>query len=260
MSTSRLLPFVLGISLGIVGSAVASIPLGRAAALTGQAQDSAARLASLSEQVADVRLRGRFQSEIKHLGETLDDLGALFESDTKPSPQERTRLRAPGVEVDEDDRGLRVRAPGITIDEDGDGVRVRLPGMIFDERAPADPRPANPSTERRRPAPTPAPAPAPEPAPAQPMNSGQMQSLLAQINGASFSDDKVQVVKSAASSNWFTCSQVIAVMQALNFDDDRVEAAAIMHPRVVNKDEWYTVYSGLGFSSSRDKLRARVGD
>jgi hypothetical protein len=85
-------------------------------------------------------------------------------------------------------------------------------------------------------------------------------SLTAQIGRASFADDKLGLVQTAAQTNYFTVAQVVALMKLASFDDTKVEIAVACAPHVVDGDKWFEVYGALSFSSSRDTLRQRVGN
>jgi hypothetical protein len=105
----------------------------------------------------------------------------------------------------------------------------------------------------------PAPTPPPPPPMLRSMNDRDFRALTDQIARASFGDDKLVVVQSAAQHHYFTVAQVIAMMKLASFDDTRVEIAVACAPRVIDRDKWFEVYGALSFSSSRDALRDRVG-
>ena len=103
----------------------------------------------------------------------------------------------------------------------------------------------------------------PQPAPqiqVMEMDARAFGSLTAEMGRASFADDKLALVKSAAASNYFTVAQVVQLMKLASFDDTRVEIAVALAPRVLDGDKWFQVYGALSFSSSRDTLRERLGD
>ena len=83
--------------------------------------------------------------------------------------------------------------------------------------------------------------------------------LLA-LDDADFSDEKLSVLRSAAATRHFLVDQVIAVLGRMTFDSDKIEAAALLHSRVVDRTNWYKVYGALDFDSSRAELKQRVGD
>ncbi len=112
---------------------------------------------------------------------------------------------------------------------------------------PLDP-PGNVRDHRTHPAPTP-----------YAMSDRDFRALTDQVGRASFADDKLGLVKTAAQTNYFTVAQVIALMGLASFDDTRVEIAVACAPHVLDGDRWFEVYGALSFSSSRDALRHRLG-
>ncbi len=74
-----------------------------------------------------------------------------------------------------------------------------------------------------------------------------------------FDNGKMEVLRSAAGSRWFTVAQVKALVDQFSFDSYQVDAAAMLHGRTVDLENWYRVYDSLTFSSSKRELRQRVG-
>lgn len=99
-------------------------------------------------------------------------------------------------------------------------------------------------------------------APAEPtayaMDDRSFATLLAAVDGASFTDDQLRIVAAAATDNWFTATQTIALMGAVSFADTQVEVAVMLHPRLVDHADWYRVIEALPYSSSREELQRRV--
>jgi len=93
----------------------------------------------------------------------------------------------------------------------------------------------------------------------QPMSEADFQQLVAAINGAAMSEEKVGLVRDAAQNSWFGVDQVIAVMNAIAFSQQKVDAAALMYPRVLDQKNWFKVYGALSFSADKAALRKRVG-
>ena len=48
-------------------------------------------------------------------------------------------------------------------------------------------------------------------------------------------------------------------MDQISFDDGKIDAAAAMWPRLVDPENSFVIFNKLGFDSSKDKLRKRVG-
>jgi len=106
------------------------------------------------------------------------------------------------------------------------------------------------------------PPPTPPPTPRGPvsMSPSDFDSLLAAIDRASFANDKLNLVRTASRDGWFTTDQVVSVMGRLTFSNDKVEAAAIMYPHVVDTPNWFRAYGALEFSADRDRLKKRTGN
>ncbi|MCO4771683.1 MAG: DUF4476 domain-containing protein [Deltaproteobacteria bacterium] len=90
-------------------------------------------------------------------------------------------------------------------------------------------------------------------------SGGDFNSLLAAVDDESFRDGKLQVLRDASAHRWFNVDQVIRFMEAMSFGDDKVEAAAMLHGRTVDLENWYRVYGALTFDSNKNELRKRVG-
>ncbi len=124
--------------------------------------------------------------------------------------------------------------------------------------APMSPAP-KPPVSPAHPAPH-GPAIPPPPAPHNPMTHGMhpndFDNLVHSIKRANFKADKLSRIKAAARSNHFTSRQVKELMQALDFDNDRVEAACALYPRVIDHNNWFMVFDALAFSSNRHRVEA----
>ena len=83
--------------------------------------------------------------------------------------------------------------------------------------------------------------------------------VLQAMESAPFADGKIAVLRDAAVHRWFTVAQVRRVMEEMPFSKDQVEAAALLHPKVLDQENWYRVYEQLTFESDRQELRKRVG-
>jgi hypothetical protein len=100
-------------------------------------------------------------------------------------------------------------------------------------------------------------APKAQPTECSPMDFDQVYRA---VDAESFSDDKVRVLKSAVIDRWFTVAQVKKMMGTTAFGGEKVQIAALMHPRVVDMNNWFTVYGALTFDSEKTELRRLVGD
>ena len=96
------------------------------------------------------------------------------------------------------------------------------------------------------------------PPPPRVVSSGELSRIQGAIRSESFSDDKLAVLRDASRGRQFTSAQVRGLMDLFAFSDDKVDAAVILYPKVVDQQNWYTVYGALTFSSDKDALRART--
>lgn len=110
------------------------------------------------------------------------------------------------------------------------------------------------ATPERPPVPPPAPVPVAPPVP----SAIELASLIAAVEAAPFSEEKVATVRSIARDRAFTVEQVRQFVALVAFGDDKVEVAATLYPHVVDPWMWHEVYADLPFSSSREELRRRT--
>jgi hypothetical protein len=100
------------------------------------------------------------------------------------------------------------------------------------------------------------PPPIKPPPPPEPMDGNSFASLVAAVGKASFSDDKVGVVKQAASSNWFTIDQVGRLVDAVSFSADKLAVVRACRPKVVDPSNSFQLGAHFPFSSDRDAAMA----
>jgi hypothetical protein len=108
--------------------------------------------------------------------------------------------------------------------------------------------------------------PAPPPPPAevdpgpQPMEPGRFQDLLRALKDLSFSRDQLNYLRDAARHHWFLADQVRQVVAGFDFGKDKVDAAALLYRRVLDRENFYQVQDALDFESDREALRKRIRD
>ncbi|MBQ9243215.1 MAG: DUF4476 domain-containing protein [Proteobacteria bacterium] len=144
------------------------------------------------------------------------------------------------------------------------------PGCKCDDRkhgshsAPA-PKPAPVPPPPVKPAPVPPPPVHPGPAPMHPgmpgvgnavvvMNPGHFSSLIRQIQNEPWTGDKMNLIRREARGNYFSCEQVAALIRRINHDSNRVQMAAELYDRTVDKANWNQVRNALEYDRSRHEL------
>jgi len=88
------------------------------------------------------------------------------------------------------------------------------------------------------------------------MSSGNFSHLFAEVNAETFSSDKIAVIRSAAARNHFSIDQMGRLMDDLTHSSDKVEAARLMAPKVVDPENAYQLNSHLTFSSDKEAVQA----
>lgn len=91
------------------------------------------------------------------------------------------------------------------------------------------------------------------------MSDRDFQDLLSRVDDASFADDQLALIKTAAGTNAFTADQVVALMKACSFEDTRIEVAVMLTSRLVDPDRAYLIEDGFTYSSSKQTYRERLG-
>lgn len=100
------------------------------------------------------------------------------------------------------------------------------------------------------------PPPPQQPAAPQPIAEPQLQQLIQAVKDASFSDDQVSVIRTAASRNHFTCAQAVRLLEILSFSDAKVQAAQALKPAIVDPQNAFQLEAAFSFSSDKEQIRA----
>lgn len=100
------------------------------------------------------------------------------------------------------------------------------------------------------------PQPVQQPAPPQPIGEPQLQQLIQAVNDASFADDQVSVIRTAAASNHFTCAQAVRLLEIPSFSDAKIQAAQALKPAIVDPQNAFQLEAAFSFSSDKEQVRA----
>lgn len=113
--------------------------------------------------------------------------------------------------------------------------------------------------DRRAPPPPPPPAPAPPPPPAQavvyPMQDGALAGLMQAIEAESFPRDQLRVLGEAAPANWFVVAQVQRLLKHFDFPNDKLAAARILKPRILDRENYFQLYGSFDFPNDKAELK-----
>lgn len=91
---------------------------------------------------------------------------------------------------------------------------------------------------------------------ALPMSESSLQALIAAVEDASFADDQVSVLRTAAAGNHFTCAQVLRLLEPVSFSDSKVEAVTALRLVIVDPQNSFVLEQAFTFSSDKEALRA----
>ena len=104
------------------------------------------------------------------------------------------------------------------------------------------------------------PLPLPVPPGTPPCPDDEYQALKARVADQPFARDKIVALEAATARQHFSVVQVIGLLEILDFGSDKVQAAALLHPRVVDPAGFDQVYEALVFETDRDALRGLIED
>ena len=103
------------------------------------------------------------------------------------------------------------------------------------------------------------PLPVVEPLGPIPMSPDQLRTLQGAVSGEAFGDSALGVLRDACRANHFTVGQAVTLVGLFDFGDDKVSAAAMLYPRLVDPENFYQVYGAFDFDSDKEELRERLG-
>ena len=90
------------------------------------------------------------------------------------------------------------------------------------------------------------------------MTGAEFAVFTGELKKQSFGTQRLGLLKEVAGQAWFTTDQVIETMSLFSFSSEKVAAGTAMYPHVVDRANWYKVYSTFSFSSDQEKLRKQT--
>ena len=169
-----------------------------------------------------------------------------------------------GLALAEDDALSQARAELAVLLSETEDPEVRASLERIDARlSEAQGEAAEPETEPE-PEPEPEPEEAPEPSPDNTAKSActpeEYQAVVADLEEQDFTADKLNALEKAGARLHFTTDQLLGLLDGLDFGADKVRAAALLHPRLVDPQDFERVYEMLDFDSDREALRALIAE
>lgn len=86
------------------------------------------------------------------------------------------------------------------------------------------------------------------------MTTGSYNRALASINGKSFAEDKMTVFNQVIRGNCLSTSQVVGIMKAFTYEEDKVAVAKKAYERTIDQDNYYQVNDALTYEDSMAEL------
>ncbi len=127
---------------------------------------------------------------------------------------------------------------------------------------PGQPNIPTPPTPNTPPAPgnpgnpiTPNPQTPPTPPINQPFNEQEFQIAYNTVAAQSFENDKLMIAKQVVSSRPILTSQIIRLAKLFDFESNRLEFLKYAYHHCYDKNNYYTTYNLLTFSSSKKELK-----
>lgn len=91
----------------------------------------------------------------------------------------------------------------------------------------------------------------------RPLADADFQRLVARVADG-FPSETLEIVRTAASANYFTVDQAVALLKACRFESARIDVAVALYPRVIDVERWFLVDEAFDFSSSRLALKQKL--
>jgi len=85
----------------------------------------------------------------------------------------------------------------------------------------------------------------------EPMNSSAFGQLVYNIEDEAFADDQLLYVRTAANSNYFSVTQIEQLLDIFTFAEEKLTCLRITYPKVVNKDNSFTIISHFTYEDDK---------
>jgi hypothetical protein len=86
----------------------------------------------------------------------------------------------------------------------------------------------------------------------QPMPAADFNALLSKINAESFSDDQMRVLRTAVNNYNFSCDQIIRLIGAFTYSEDKLDALRLTYPKVTDPKNNFNIIDAFTYSSDKE--------
>lgn len=91
-----------------------------------------------------------------------------------------------------------------------------------------------------------------------PITNEDFAKLLKNLKDQSFDEQKVEFIETFVKGRPMNCGQAAEILKTLSFDDGRIQAAIMLHPGLVDSENFFEVLKVFPFESSRKKVMEAV--
>lgn len=85
------------------------------------------------------------------------------------------------------------------------------------------------------------------------MNDSDFSRLISRIQGESFSDDQMRVIRTAAKNHSFKVNQIVRILDCFSFADDKISALAIAYPGCIDSQNNYEILDAFTYSDDKSE-------
>jgi Domain of unknown function (DUF4476) len=96
------------------------------------------------------------------------------------------------------------------------------------------------------------------PAKPLPLSDDEFRRLLKSLKAESFDKGKLTFIENFVKTRHLTCGQARQMLQAFDFDTERVPAAVALYPRLTDPDNFYTVLEVFTFDTGKKAVRDKL--
>lgn len=86
------------------------------------------------------------------------------------------------------------------------------------------------------------------------MGNNEFNQLKSTIRNKSFDSSKLDIAKSALTSNWVSSKQVLELLMLFSFESSKLDIAKFAFPKTIDKGNYFIVNNAFTFASSSNEL------
>lgn len=84
------------------------------------------------------------------------------------------------------------------------------------------------------------------------MSTARFQALVNEVRNTSFESSKLNVIRGAMAQNKLSSNQLLSLLQEFSFESSKLDLAKELYPKIVDRENLYTINSAFSFQSSKD--------